>query len=553
MPVDQADDTLVLRHYLAVLRRRGWIVVVTTFLVTAAAVGLSLVRSKVYEGEAKVLILRRASDQVLTLGTPQAYDPERAVQTEVKVLESRTVADAAVETLGHEPDIRIESDPEADVITVVARSRDPRTAARDANVYAQTYVDYRLQTTVDALLAAGRKIQDQINQIDRQLATTTSAGQRAALEGQRAYLVEQLGRLEVSANLASAGGAELLARAEVPDAPVSPNPVRNGLLGALVGLLLGLGVAFLVERLDDTLTDREALEHTLGEAVPVLGEIPHIVEGRKSSVSVPTLVTVWDPSSLAAEAFGMLRTSILFLGVDQGLRTIQVTSASAEEGKSTVAANLAVSLAKAGKRAVLVDLDLRRPAAHTFFGMSNGIGFSTIMLDEATPNSALRLAGNVDRLAVLPSGTPPPNPSELLTSPRVPQILGALADIADILVVDSPPLLPVADALTIARLVDATILVARAGVSSRRALHAAVTGLRQVDARLAGVVLNDVSLRRSYYGYRRYPSAYHAPRAPQAPPPGAPGGHTPAVRQPSEARAAASPPPPRRTRARSLE
>ncbi|MBM3692197.1 MAG: polysaccharide biosynthesis tyrosine autokinase [Actinobacteria bacterium] len=496
--MEPRDDAVDLRFYLGVLRRRAWVVVLATVAVAALAYGVSLTQSDVYEAGADVLIGRQASDQVFVIG--QGYDPRRNVQTEVRILGSRTVSDAASEAVGAAVSVRIVADDESDVVRVIARSSAPSFAARDANAYAKAYVDYRLGSTVQRLIAAGDEVTSKIAEIDTQIAALPATStRRAPLEDQRAYLVEQQGRLEVSANLADAGGAAVLAEADVPTAPVEPKPLRNALLGAFLGLLLGVGIALLLEYLDDTVKDHTALERILGPGLPVLTEVPSL-GGRREKVE-HRLVVVDEPTSPAAEAIGMLRTSLLFRALDGQVTSYQVTSAIPGEGKTTVAANLAASLAGAGKRVVVVDLDLRRPRLHLYFGLANRVGVTSVLLGDVSVRDAMRRVAGVDGLFVMPSGPVPANPAEIMASSRLAELLGVLVAPIDLMIVDSPPVLAVSDAMALARIVDATILVARAGKSSRRAIQRAVSSLRQVKAPLLGAVLNDVSSDAGGYGY----------------------------------------------------
>jgi capsular exopolysaccharide synthesis family protein len=497
------DDDLDLRVHLSVLRRRWSAVVACVVIVAALAVGVSLLQHEIYEGSAEVLIQRQASDQVFNPTTNQVYDPNRDVQTEVKVLESRTVLDAAEKALGHEPDVTISSDSASDVVTVNARSRDPERAAKDADAYAQAYVGYRARSTIDGLLKAGQEVQSKIDDLDGQIAALPPGSPGlSGLEDQQSYLVQQLGRLQVSANLADAGGAQVVARSSIPDAPVSPNPLRNGLIGAILGLLLGIGLAFLLEYVDDAIDDRGGLERAVEGAVPVVGEIPAVVKWKKKDGAY--LVSQADPDSPAAEAYRTLRTSVQFLGIDSEVTSFQITSARAEEGKTSTLANLALVLGRAGLKVSVVCGDLRRPRVHEFFGLTNSIGLTSVLLGERNVGEAMQRVPGEPHVALLASGPPPPNPSELLASPRVKEIVAQLEQVSDVVLIDSPPVLPVSDALVIGGLVDATLLVAYAGASSRRALHRAYELLRQVNAPVVGLVLNNAESETSRYGYGQY-------------------------------------------------
>jgi non-specific protein-tyrosine kinase len=215
------------------------------------------------------------------------------------------------------------------------------------------------------------------------------------------------------------------------------------------------------------------------------------------------------PTSSASEAYRSLRTAIGFIGLDKPLRVIQVTSPSAAEGKTTTIANLAVALANVGKKVVVVDCDLRRPRIHTFFGIPNEVGFTSVLLGEVPLANAAQAVGR-RHLMLLASGQLPPNPSELLSSTRTAQVLATLQAEADVVLVDSPPVLPVTDSAVLSAHVDATLLVIRAGVTTRRQLTRAVEVLEQVAAPLVGTVLNGVTADEGYgytYNYGYYNSA----------------------------------------------
>jgi capsular exopolysaccharide synthesis family protein len=209
-----------------------------------------------------------------------------------------------------------------------------------------------------------------------------------------------------------------------------------------------------------------------------------------------------DPGSTETEAYRTIRTSIQFMGLDHPLRTVQVTSAQPGEGKTTTLANLAVVLARAGQRVVVVCCDLRRPRVHEFFGLSNAVGFTSVLLGEVPLSQALQRVPGEERLALLASGPEPPNPSELLSGMRAVEIFTALQGLADIVLIDSPPVLPVADAAVVSTRVDGTLLVASVGSSTRKHVHRAMEMLRQVEAPVIGAILNRATGESGYgYGY----------------------------------------------------
>ncbi len=203
------------------------------------------------------------------------------------------------------------------------------------------------------------------------------------------------------------------------------------------------------------------------------------------------LITLTDPRSPVSEAYRTLRTNLEFFSLDEPIRTLVVTSPGAEEGKSTVLANLAVTLAQGGKQVILVDCDLRRPTQHTLFGLGNATGLTTMMLDDAVQADPPLRETSVDGLRVLTAGPTPPNPAELLGSRRMKEALAALLAQADVLLFDVPPVLAVTDALVLAVQTDGVLLVVRAGGTRREHVQQAKERLERVNARIVGAVLNN--------------------------------------------------------------
>lgn len=513
---------LGLSDYLAILRRRRWLVALTTVVVIAAAVGASILQTPVYRGSAEVLLQARSTDSLFDPDSGERNDPERAVQTEIQVLKSRPVRDRVREALGSAPKVFADPIGETDVIEVKAEDTDARRAARIANAYATAYIDFRRTQAVDDLLAAAEQIQQKITELQAQLDGVTStesaagqsqqtpavdtARQRDQLLAQQALFRQKLDQLQVDAALKS-GGAQLVTPAVAPMAPVRPTPVRNALVAAILGFLFGLGLAFLREHLDDTIRTKEDVE-AVASPLPVLSVIP-VVPGWKNRKE-PVVASLMEPKSPAAEAYRSLRTSVQFLGLDRPVRSLQVTSPAASEGKTSTVANLAIALAATGQRVIAVDCDLRRPRLHSFFGLANDTGFTTVLLGEAPLSTALQSVPQVDGLFILASGAPPPNPAELLAGGRSGQLLESLTTQADLVLVDCPPVLPVTDAAIVAGRVDATLLVVTAGETHRRRLHQALDTLAQVGAPMAGIVLNGAR-REEGYGYAyRYGYSYQS-------------------------------------------
>lgn len=214
-----------------------------------------------------------------------------------------------------------------------------------------------------------------------------------------------------------------------------------------------------------------------------------------------TLITLTDPRSPVSEAYRTLRTNLEFFSLDEPIRTLVVTSPEPEEGKSTVLANLAVTLAQGGKRVILVDCDLRRPTQHTLFGLDNTTGLMTMMLDEAAQSDPPLHETSVDGLQVLPAGPLPPNPAELLGSRRMKETMTILLEQADMLLFDAPPVLAVTDALVLAVQTDGVLLVVKAGSTRREHVQRAKERLERVNARIVGAVLNNAPTDSMLQGY----------------------------------------------------
>lgn len=213
------------------------------------------------------------------------------------------------------------------------------------------------------------------------------------------------------------------------------------------------------------------------------------------------LITVTNPRSQAAEAYRSLRTNLEFSSLDKPIRSMVVTSAGMDEGKSTTLANLAVTMAQAGKRVILVDADLRRPSLHTLFGKQNNVGLTNMVVDDAVMSKPPLQETEVENLSLLASGTLPPNPAEVVGSRRMEDIIQKLLETADVVLFDAPPVVAVTDAALLASKVDGVLLVVRAGSTKRDHARRAKKLLEKVNARLIGAVLNNVSMDAQMYGY----------------------------------------------------
>lgn len=283
--------------------------------------------------------------------------------------------------------------------------------------------------------------------------------------------------------------------------PVKPKTTQNTILAAIAGMLLTAGAVFAVDALDDTIKNPEEIRRRFN--IPILG----MIAWHESAQDAP--IALSEPRSPTAEAFRALRTNITYAAVDRPLRRIMVTSPTPQDGKTTVASSLAVVLSQNEKKVVLMDADMRRPMIHRKFGLQNRLGLSELFVRPLDLEGMVH-ATPLAKLAVMTSGGLPPNPSELLTSHMMGQILDRLNQAFDLIVIDTPPVLTVTDAAALAPAMDGVVLVAKPGVTKVGAFQQALEQLRAVNARVLGVVMNEVNPGSRKYGYyyNRYYSKY---------------------------------------------
>jgi capsular exopolysaccharide synthesis family protein len=502
------------RAWFAIVRRRWPIILGCAVVVTALLVGLAATQKKQYEAKATLLLgdLARQS-------ASNAIASQRGLNNELVVANSGEVRAAARKV--YEGPLDVESvtveatDTAADAVVVRARGRNPDEIAKLVNTYAQAFIDYRQSQKISVLTSAANELSTRIADLDAQIAQLNSQvdeldariafstePERSALSAQRADLVAsvarqsapllsqvsfyrtQLGQNQTDQALL-ADNVTVVDHATPPTSAVSPNPVRNGIGGLALGLLLGAAIAALLERLDDRVRDQDTLERAV-RGRPVLAAIPP--SGRGAS----GLVTIKDPTSAAAEAFRQLRTAIRFASIESPASVVAVASATEGEGVSEVVANLGVVVAQSGLRVAVVSGDLRKPSLHTLFGLDSSPGLTSVLLEDAPLVEALRPVPGVPGLDLLASGALPPNPSELLDSTRVGAVFKALADSYDMVLLDTPPLLDVTDALIVGRCADAVAVVARVGRVDRSQLVRALDHLAQANLPVMGIVAHDV-------------------------------------------------------------
>ncbi|MEW6186682.1 MAG: polysaccharide biosynthesis tyrosine autokinase [Thermodesulfobacteriota bacterium] len=291
-------------------------------------------------------------------------------------------------------------------------------------------------------------------------------------------------------------------QAEVPKSPSKPRTARNLMLAMVIGLMGGVGLAFFFEYLDNTIKTPDDVERHFN--LPYLGPIPDFE--IKEDDPTRDLIVLHSPKSSASESFRGLRTSILFASARKVPRVILITSGAAKEGKTLVAGNLAVTMAQGGGRTLLLDCDMRRPRLHRVFNVQREPGMSNILVGESGWEKMIRETG-VENLHLIPSGPIPPNPAELVSSDLMEELLAGLRDRYDRIIIDSPPITAVTDAVALSRpsLVDGLVLVVKVGETSRDITINSIRQLRDMKAHILGVVLNDIYFTRDqYYHYQYY-------------------------------------------------
>jgi non-specific protein-tyrosine kinase len=611
-----------LRASLDVLRRHSWLIFQTTIALAVAAALLTALRTPVYQATSRVLL--RPNDPSEQIGdasnaarSAAATNLEQYSAAQADIVKSRPVAEAAAQDLNGNKNaadallgqVSVNRSTLNNVLSISARDIAPAHARDVANAFAHAYIDNRKDVSVANLKQASDEIGTKLADLQTRIATLDSrigdggiqqggsstpqagrtrtqtsqpapptpqvdnssiadlGGQPTTLESLKAAryaaavqyedLFSQQQQIQVNITL-QRGGAEMISEARTPGAPSSPGPVRNGILGGIVGFLLGIGLAFLRERLNTKLRSREEAERITGLAT--LAELPVDPDSLDGRHKVPALAHT---ESAVAEAVRSLRVSIGFSALDTPLRRLVVTSPQPQDGKSFVAANLAVVYATAGYRTILVQADLRRPAPpepmlgtpdHTrSMGLTgvlaamaqldarhgNGHGDDPIPL-APQPQSTARGASATIRqalsrvstredlrraiesellptveanLQVLPAGLKPPNPAEVLGSPLTDELLRQLTSMVDMVIIDTPPVLAVADPVILAKKADAVILVASVGKTERHNLERAKTTLDASHARLLGITLNRIKKHGSYYYSGYYgPSEEPSPR-----------------------------------------
>lgn len=499
-----------LMHYLHVLRRGWWIVALTVALATGAAVYASMRQTALYRSSADVFLSTQNLAATLSSVQAPSSDPVRAAATQADLARTPEVAQRALALAGLAgrtaqsllSSSSVTAASGADILTFSVTDHLPRIAQRLVGDYATAYTRYRRQLDTEAIARARRGIEAQLAQLK------ASGGENGAVYANLFEKDQELSTLQ-----ALQGSNALLVRSAGPAVQTQPKPFRNGVLAAVLGLLLGAGLAFLRESLNTRVRTAGEVQTQLD--LPQLGRVPEPPRRLRAGNGIVMLA---EPLSPAAEPFRILATNLEFVNLERNARTILFTSATRGEGKSTTVANLAVALARSDRRVVLVDLDVRKPSLADLFSLGVRPGLTTVVLGQASledvlvPISLLDPGATSDRptngaspgvLEVLPVGSLPPNPAEFVGSHALAALLSELEQRADIVLVDAPPILDLSDTMTLSARVDGLVVVTRLPFVKRSALVELHRVLRAAPTTKLGFVLTGTTAGETYgaYGY----------------------------------------------------
>lgn len=483
--MNSASGEMTLRDYGRVVTRRRWIIAGTIMIAVLASLLVSFLSDSVYQGEAQVLITGNDSGTLGQRGGTSSSDRERTVRTAVELIESDDVRSRVQEALELDeppPKVNASVTNEADIVSLTVRSTDPEEAQTLADAYVEEFIASRRDDAVRALSDAGDELQARIADLQEQIDEMSQFDERReTVITQQQSLQRTLSELQTDAALQT-GGVSRVSDAEFPNDPVAPQPIRSAVLAAAVGLIVGLAAAFVREHLDDSVNDVDDLVAASG--MPVLAAVPKWpASGRP--------ITVAQPFHRASEAFRALRTSVQIASVEHPAKIVQVTSPAPGEGKTVTVCNLAIVLAQAGQRVVVVDGDQRVPGVHQLFALSPSPGLVDVV--QGTPLDTVIQQAQIDdhhQVDIVAAGQFSSHPSETVSGEPMRTLLHDLASRYDVVLVDSPPVLPVADAVSIARSVDGVIVVTQAGRSKQRNVSATITQLTRVTAPVIGLVLD---------------------------------------------------------------
>ncbi len=531
MSPEGVRSELTLADYLAVMRRRALWLVTPIVVLTALSAFVAIGRAPMYRATSAVLIADSAAQAALDPAITNPQMLTRRIENEINFARSDATEARVSEALGFLPSdqVAIRGLDSADVLEFSAVAADPTDAARFANTWAEAYVSSKQAGAAASITSAVERLESRLQELQTQrtqvrapldvlrdqLSATTDPTQRQLVQNEIDRMVDDLapstklldaqieqvitsvGELQLSGEVAGSGTARVLQVASPPDQETGAPLVRMIVLGLIGGAVVGVGLALVREALDRTIKSAEDITEATG--LVVLGSIPP--PDRSMRDAELALAGRDHADSGVADGYHRLSTAFQFAVMNKQVRSVLVTSASQSEGKTTTSSNLAWALAALGHRVALVDVDFRRPRLHSALGVSIEPGLANHLLDGVALSAMASYPD--ERLALITAGCPPPNPAEFVATREFAAMLGAIGNAVDYVVLDAPPILPVADSQTLARRVDAVVLTALAGKTEKAQLRRAVESIRRVGGTVLGVVLIGVK-DDSGYGYGSY-------------------------------------------------
>jgi len=514
----RTSDFVELKDIVAVLWRRKWLIVLFTLMVTTGAFVISRRMTPVYEASTTLLIDQASNSQ--TSDNSAIIASERLARTYAQLLTTRpgveellTRLELGTDLSKIENGVRVQLVQDTQLIELKVQNTNPILAAQIANTMVEVFTEQNSALQAGRFAASKASLRAQLDAVGEQIqanevAITNLGAPRTASR------IAELGRLQTELAQYQASYTNLLQSYEEvrtaeartisnifqvepavpPSEPIRPRILLNTLLAGAVAGLIAIGVVFVIERLDDTIRTTEDVEWLF--QVPILGTIAETKELRKKDQGRALLAEEQDP--IVAEAFRSLRTNLEFLGNGNpgGPSFILMASPGPDEGKTTIASHLAVSIANGGKRVILIDADFRRPGIHESFGIPNEQGLSDMLIDNLEPQGVVHSFDN-SRLELITSGRRVDDPSELFGSARLLEVLAQLGERSDTVIFDGPPFL-VTETLILASRLKAVLLVIQPGRTSEAAAKTIMKQLGRAQADLLGVVLNRVPKSQAY-------------------------------------------------------
>jgi capsular exopolysaccharide synthesis family protein len=511
-PVQDKDVVIRLRQYLSLFLQWWWIIVLAALVAGGAGFYFTFQIKPLYRASTTLLINEAPANRAADYST--MITSERIAHTYAQMMLKRPILEEVIQRLelGLSPaDLQemvvVSPVRDTQLMTITVDSYDSSLSPAVANMLVVIFRE-QLHATQSARFAASKEsLQKQMADAEKQIAetmgeikATNDPEENNRLQTRRNQYEQIYANLFLSYEQIRASEAQSVSNVEQiesaipnPD-PVNKNLLQNMLLSSTVGIMFAIGTIFTIDLLDDTVNSPSDIQHKL--QLPVIGTIPHFEEPEEG-----WLITEALPRSPITESFRALRMNVQHAASDGQLRTLIVTSPTPSDGKTTITSNLAVVMSKTGKRITVLDADMHRPQMHSRFKTAPQPGLGNLFFDPLMQLNGSFQKTAIDSLYMVSVGNPIPNPSEMLGSKKMIDIINLILEKSDMVIIDTPPILSVTDALALASIVDGVLLVVKPGVTKISMLQTMLEQLHFVGAKVIGVVVNGVDHRNARYGY----------------------------------------------------